>query len=168
MPLSFRPAAGRDAGLIRALAERIWRESYAAMLSVAQIDYMLAWMYDSAKLAAEMEAGVIWELAALDATPIGYLSLTIHDSRMAELNKLYLLPACQGQGLGQAMLSRVQAIGRAHSCTTLRLRVNKTNERALRAYDRAGFHIVDALVADIGGGFVMNDYVLARPIEPAV
>lgn len=166
MPLSFRPAASGDAALIRRLAERIWRDSYAAMLSAAQIDYMLAWMYDPATLAAEMEAGVIWELAAFDATPIGYLSLTIHDRGMAELNKLYLLPLHQGQGLGQAMLGRVQAIGRARRCTTLRLRVNKTNERALRAYRRAGFHIVDALVADIGGGFVMDDYVLARPIEP--
>ena len=135
------------------------------MLPPSQIDYMLAWMYGAEKIAAEMAAGVRWELAEQADTAVGYLSVTLHDAETAELNKLYLLPGLQGRGHGQMMLRRADLIAREHGCGTLRLRVNKTNGRALRAYERAGFAIVDALVADIGGGFVMDDYVLARSLQ---
>jgi len=95
---------------------------------------------------------------------VGYLSLTFHSATLAELNKLYLLPELQGQGLGQEMLVRASRCASGHGCAELRLRVNKQNKRALRSYDRAGFRIVDSLVADIGGGYVMDDYLLAKAL----
>jgi ribosomal protein S18 acetylase RimI-like enzyme len=135
------------------------------MISGEQIDYMLAWMYSAEKIAAELSSGVRWFLADLGEEPIGYLSLTVHSPEWAELNKLYLLREHQGRSFGQAMLAHALATAAAAGCCELRLRVNKANTRALRAYERAGFRIVDALVAEIGGGFVMDDYVLTRRIE---
>ena len=44
------------------------------------------------------------------------------------------------------------------------LRVNKRNERAQEAYKAAGFAKERALVTDIGGGFVMDDFVFRRPL----
>jgi len=164
-PLTFRLATAADIPTLRDLADRIWRACYPGMISLEQIEYMLGWMYSAEKIAAELAAGVHWEIAALDETPAGYLSLTFHSPELAELNKLYLLPAMQGRGLGQEMLARALAIARERGCTDLRLRVNKGNARALRTYEGAGFRIVDSLVADIGGGFVMDDLVLARAIH---
>jgi RimJ/RimL family protein N-acetyltransferase len=46
--------------------------------------------------------------------------------------------------------------------TTLILNVNKQNLRAIRAYERNGFFVREAVVVDIGGGFVMDDYVMAK------
>ena len=40
------------------------------------------------------------------------------------------------------------------------LTVNRRNERAIGAYRRAGFREVRAQVTDIGGGYVMDDYVM--------
>ncbi len=162
MPLAFRPASAADIPLLRDLAERIWRTCYPGMISLAQIDYMLAWMYSAEKIANELAAGVHWEIALLDAHPVGFLSLAFHDATLAELNKLYLLPEHHGHGIGQGMLARALGCAAARGCTELRLRVNKRNERALRSYERAGFHIIDSMTADIGGGFVMDDYVLSR------
>ena len=163
VPLTFRPATAADIPLLRDLASRIWRTCYPGVITVEQIDYMLAWMYSAEKIAEELTTGVLWEIALLDDTPAGYLSLTF-GTASAELHKLYLLPALHGQGLGQAMLARALAQTAAHGNTELRLRVNKGNARALRSYARAGFRIVDSVVVEIGGGFVMDDYLLVRPL----
>ncbi len=162
--MTFRPAVAADIPLLRALSDRIWRISYPGMIRLEQIEYMLAWMYSAEKIAEEIAVGVHWEIAALNETPVGYLSVTFHSLPLAELNKLYLLPEQQGRGLGQIMLARALAHAGSQGATEMRLRVNKRNARALRSYDRAGFHIVEALTADIGGGFVMDDYVLSRAI----
>jgi len=164
MSLHFRPAAAADIPLLRDLAARIWRACYVEMIGLAQIEYMLGWMYSAEKLAAELRSGVLWEIAEIDSAPVGFLALTFHTAELAELNKLYLLPEHHGRGCGQQMLAHAIATSRARGATELRLRVNKANTRAVRAYDRAGFRIVDSLVADIGGGFVMDDYVLARAL----
>jgi len=165
MPLAFRPASAADIPLLRSLADRIWRASYPAMITLDQIEYMLDWMYSAEKIAEELAHGVHWEIALLEDDPAGFLSLTYHSAILAELNKLYLLPELQGRGLGQAMLARAGQCAVARGCTELRLRVNKRNLRALRSYDRAGFRIVDNVVADIGGGYVMDDYILSRPLS---
>jgi ribosomal protein S18 acetylase RimI-like enzyme len=164
MTLAFRPATTDDIPTLRDLASRIWHASYPGMITGEQIDYMLGWMYSAEKLADELAAGVRWDIALLDDIPSGYLSLTFHSALLAELNKLYLLRELQGRGLGQEMLAYAIATAARRGCEELRLRVNKRNERALRSYDRAGFRIVDSLTADIGGGFVMDDYVLSRAI----
>ena len=53
---------------------------------------------------------------------------------------------------------------RAAGARTLMLNVNKHNTQAIRAYEKHGFAIRDAVVVDIGGGFVMDDYVMAKRI----
>jgi RimJ/RimL family protein N-acetyltransferase len=44
------------------------------------------------------------------------------------------------------------------------LSVNKRNTKAITAYKRNGFAIVESVVTDIGGGFVMDDYVMAKEL----
>ena len=162
--LAFRRAAPGDIAAIRTLADRIWRASYATLLSPGQIEHMLAWMYGPDTIAAELASGVVWEVALREDEPVGYLSVVHGPGIEAELKKLYLDADFQGRGFGQSMLKRAGEIAQASGCTTLRLRVNKGNARALRAYERAGFQVIDTVVEDIGRGFVMDDFVLARPV----
>jgi RimJ/RimL family protein N-acetyltransferase len=42
--------------------------------------------------------------------------------------------------------------------------VNKRNEPAIAAYLKAGFRIEKEAVFDIGGGFVMDDFLMVRPV----
>jgi ribosomal protein S18 acetylase RimI-like enzyme len=42
------------------------------------------------------------------------------------------------------------------------LTVNKRNTRAIAAYRRNGFTVLEAVVADIGGGFVMDDFLMSK------
>jgi RimJ/RimL family protein N-acetyltransferase len=43
--------------------------------------------------------------------------------------------------------------------------VNKRNQKAIRAYERAGFTIAESMTSEIGGGFVMDDYRMTAPCK---
>jgi ribosomal protein S18 acetylase RimI-like enzyme len=157
--ISIRPAGTRDIPLLRALADRIWHASYPGMISMEQIRHMLDWMYSPERISEEMGRGVQWAIVEA-AAPIGYLAHELDAAGAVHLHKLYLERALQGLGIGQLMLRHVIEQARASGATHVELRVNKGNARALAAYARAGFRIERSLVADIGGGFVMDDHVL--------
>lgn len=174
MPSLARPAASlaissaseAEIPALRALAERIWRESYATMLTPGQIDYMLAWMYAPETMAREMREGVIWEAALSDGEIIGFHSCTFEaETRRLKLNKLYLLPEQQGLGFGQQLLDRVHALATQRGASHVWLQVNKNNARAIRAYERAGYTVERSAVFDIGGGYVMDDFIMTRAIS---
>ena len=53
---------------------------------------------------------------------------------------------------------------RSRQCPRLRLQVNRGNTQAIRAYRKYGFHVAESRVFDIGGGFVMDDHVMEKPL----
>jgi len=163
---AIRPAGVAEIPTLRALAERIWRASYAILLSPEQIDYMLDRMYAPETIEREMAGGVIWEIAWLDDEIIGFHSCTYESgtSRL-KLNKLYLLPERQGHGFGQRLLDRVHSLAASLGARKVWLQVNKQNTRAIQAYKRAGYIVEREAVFDIGGGFVMDDFIMTRAIS---
>ena len=62
------------------------------------------------------------------------------------------------------MLARVLANAAAGGAREVHLRVNKANRRAIAAYERAGFRLDRPDVRDIGGGFVMDDFIYVRSL----
>jgi len=42
------------------------------------------------------------------------------------------------------------------------------NRKAIGAYLKHGFHVADAVVKDIGGGYVMDDYIMVKPVAEGV
>ena len=162
--LTFHAAQERDIPALRSLADQIWREAYAEMISPEQIAYMLGWMYAAETIRRELAESVVWEIVRLDGTDAGYLSVAFSADGIAKLNKLYLLPAYHGEGRGQTMLAHIFAMATERGAREVRLQVNKDNVRARRAYLRFGFVQIEEAVFDIGGGYVMDDYIMARPV----
>ena len=157
--ISFLPAAPADIPTLRRLADEIWHAHYPAIISVAQIDYMLARMYAADVIEKEIGEGTCWELIALDGEAVGFLSYS-HETSAAllKLHKLYVQVDRHGLGLGRAGLRRVMEVGAASGAREVSLYVNKNNTKAIRAYRRAGFTIAESVVNHFGGGFVMDDY----------
>jgi ribosomal protein S18 acetylase RimI-like enzyme len=165
MALTFRPCGPEDLETVRRLADRIWQACYPGIIPPEQIRYMLEWMYAPHKLAAELARGVTYELALLAGEPVGYLAHELQaGGAILHLNKLYLVPELHGRGHGQAMLCRVLAAARTGAAREIELRVNRGNSRAVRAYERAGFRVAESVCQDIGAGFVMDDFVMRRPV----
>lgn len=157
-----------DLPRVRDLAARIWPVSYAGMISPGQIKYMLDGMYSLERLRRDVRSGVVFEWPIREGVPIGYLATSRDtsppDGPVLFLHKLYLLPEVQGLGLGGRLLDHVMQSAATSGCRSVRLRVNKANARALACYRSRGFVIERSVVDDIGGGFVMDDHVLVRPV----
>ena len=156
-------------GKVRDLAHRIWPAVYPGMISEDQITYMLKEMYDPAVLRDDVVTrGVHYALITLGSEDIGYLGWQIMPSdRSVFLHKLYVLPERHGLGIGAAALRWLENEARSQHANVIRLRVNRHNSRAIRAYLREGFVFESDVCSDIGGGFVMDDHVLAKHLTSA-
>ena len=86
------------------------------------------------------------------------------DGTDCKLDKLYVHPDHQRQGIGAALLRAVQDWARQRQARRLWLQVNRGNAQAIAAYRKYGFRIVESRVFDIGHGFVMDDHVMELPL----
>lgn len=164
--LALRAATTADVPAIQRLAERTWRAHYPAILSTEQIDYMLARGYAPQVLhdfIAGPASGI--EVAEHGAALAGFAAwLLVPEQGEVKLDKLYVDPGQQRQGIGRALIDAVEAHARRIGARAIVLNVNKHNTSAQAAYARAGFGVRAAVVIDIGAGFVMDDYVMARSL----
>lgn len=164
--INVRPADKSELAVIRQLAQFIWPRVYPGIIADAQIRYMLDRFYDLGVMWDEMQRrGVCFALIEVDGNPSGYLSFeALRVEKSAFLHKLYLLPDFHGIGAGALALQWVEQTAARSGLRFLKLRVNKRNEQAIRAYLRHGFHFAGDEVSDIGGGFVMDDYWMEKAI----
>lgn len=160
------PATEDDLPTVAALADTIWRQHYPGIISDAQIDYMLGEMYAPEALREFVDArhrGL--DLLTVDGTPAGFAAYYVTaEAGVMKLDKLYVLQAYHGSGYGRLLIDHVARRARALGCETLTLNVNKYNARAIRAYEKSGFSVQDAVKADIGNGFVMDDFIMVKPL----
>jgi|AGTN01.2.fsa_nt_gi Acetyltransferase (GNAT) family. len=166
-PIVISAASGpEDVQIIEALAREIWTPHYTPIIGAAQIGYMLENFQSRAAIAADMQKGYIYSLAYLNGAPCGYSALRF-DPDALFLSKLYVREAFRGKGIARAMVLAAEAAAREHGKACLRLTCNKRNTGSLAAYDRLGFARTADVVTDIGGGFVMDDYVMEKRLADA-
>ncbi len=163
----LQPVRPADVESIAALARVIWQDAYAAIISQGQIDYMLGQRYNAPRLLEELEKpGYWWDQALVDGERAGFAACYLTGAPgELKLDKLYVLPQRQRGGIGGALIGGVLAHGREAGCDTLILAVNKGNARAIAAYEKHGFAVRESVRVDIGGGFVMDDFIMARSIS---
>ena len=78
------------------------------------------------------------------------------------LHKLYVLPAFQRQGLGRLLFHTATAYAKSEAGGRCRIELNVNRQnKALDFYRREGMHIARTGDFPIGGGFYMNDYIMA-------
>jgi ribosomal protein S18 acetylase RimI-like enzyme len=162
----IRPLETQDIECVSALAREIWRAHYPGIISVEQIEYMLAQRYDPAIIRAELaQGGKWWDVLVCSGDIVSFASCFPADEPGAmKFDKLYVHPRCQRRGYGSMLIEHVCARTARHGLRRLMLAVNRNNRNAIAAYRKHGFEIREAIVKDIGGGFVMDDYIMVREI----
>lgn len=155
-----------DVEAVAALAREIWHAHYPGIISVTQIEYMLAQRYDPRVIRAELaQPDVWWYKLVLEQRMVAYAALQLEVGGVAmKIDKLYVHPRAQRRGCGERLIAQAAAVARAQGCRELVLAVNRNNALAIAAYCKHGFTVRDAVVKDIGGGFVMDDYIMAKAI----
>ena len=143
------------------LTKKIWPVAYGAILSKAQLDYMINRFYNESALSQLMDKGHVFYLAQDENENfVGFLSFEINSApHKTKIHKIYVLPETQGTGLGRQFFELVKHKAIENNQKAIFLNVNKYNN-ALHFYTKLGFSIVSDEVIDIGEGYVMDDYVM--------
>ena len=164
--ISIAAARVDDLATVARLAGVIWRRHYPGIITHEQIDYMLARGYSDAALRRFLdEPGAGLAVARIGDAIAGFAAWCRAEApATTKLDKLYVLPERHGHGVGRRLLSHVEDAARGDGAQTLVLNVNKRNAASIAFYRRCGFAVREAVVVDIGEGFVMDDYVMAKPL----
>ncbi|MDE6550102.1 MAG: GNAT family N-acetyltransferase [Clostridia bacterium] len=143
---------------LKKMATQISREHFEPITGVAQVDYMMDKFLSVDVVLREIEQdNYVFEFVLADGERAGYLA-AVNEGKRTFLSKLYLYKKFRGKGVASAMLARVKEI--AKGSDSIYLTVNKGNIDTVAIYKNWGFVIEDSAVTDIGGGFVMDDYIM--------
>ena len=161
--LSIRSASVADCELIHQLASEAFPATYREILTPEQIDYMMSWMYSLPSLERQMRAeGHRYYIAYADGVPVGYVSIQQEGIDLFHLQKIYVLPAWQGRGVGGHLFRHAVAQVPTLHPAPCRMELNVNRQNPARAfYEHQGMRIVRQGDFEIGGGYEMNDYIMA-------
>jgi len=144
------------------IAKLIWSEYFPGIITPEQVDYMVE-KYQSADAIAKQISndGYMYFMVLGNEEILGYLALKA-DGNQLLLSKLYLKKEFRGRGYFNKMLSFAEKIAKEKGLNSLYLAVNKHNDNAIAVYLKKGFAIKKEQTADIGNGFVMDDYIMEK------
>lgn len=150
---------------IAQLADIIWREYYTPILGDDQVTYMLTHLQSEANITQSIADRTaeyfIVEVGLIDS---GYVAIEWHEDALF-LSKLYLLKEMRGQGHASMILQQLMEMAKNRHRRAIELTVNKYNDAAIAFYEKTGFERIDAVVSDIGGGYVMDDFIYRLSID---
>lgn len=143
------------------LADEIWSEHYTPIIGKEQVDYMIG-KYQSAKaINQQIKEGMDYTLFSSDTIYCGYCAVNYdYEPGIGFLSKIYVHKNFRRKGIGKKAVNCIIEEGRNLNLKSIRLTVNKYNEKSIRAYEKIGFKNIKSIVTDIGHGFVMDDYLM--------
>lgn len=176
-----------DIASLARLAHDIWFEYWPALIGEDQTRYMVERFQSAEAIAADIaEQGYEYYFVVDEAgKTVGYVGIaperfasrpddpraSAHGQAITALfperlfiSKIYLLAEERGKHYASQVLAWLTDRARELGLSGMYLTVNKDNELGIRAYKGNGFEVIEAVEADIGEGFVMDDYIMARAV----
>jgi RimJ/RimL family protein N-acetyltransferase len=151
--------------MVEKLAYEIWNEYFTPIIGKTQVDYMLEKFQSIKVITGQIEQqGYQYYLLKTDDGFIGYTGVQPKENELF-LSKLYIRSSQRGKGYGRKVVQFLEGMAREKGLNRITLTVNKNNLDTIKAYEKFGFENLGPVVQDIGGGFVMDDYRMAKTIE---
>lgn len=148
--VTIRPANSSDAASLAAIAERTFREAFAADNSEEDIN-----LHCAQKFGAEIQSGEISDpqlttlLAEVAGELVGFAQLRLAHSaacvkcdQPAELYRIYVSSEWHGRGVARELMRAVLATGARAGSDCIWLGVWERNLKAIAFYRKCGFRIV--------------------------
>ena len=145
-------------------ASDVFIDYYNDLIGNKQATYM-ANLFLSAKAIEELiESGAIFKLVMENNEPIGFTEYKLENDKVF-LSKLYVRKDYRHKGVGKIMLEDCIKYAKENNANSIYLTVNKGNTNSINVYDHVGFKQIDAVVNDIGNGYVMDDYIMELNVK---
>lgn len=141
-----------------------WPDTYGAILSAVQIEYMLEKFYNLPVLEKSVKKGYLYYVFFENDLPLGFMAVQ-PDAVPGSLkvHKLYILPNHQGKKIGSGLFTQAETIARNHGMKRIYLNVNRFNN-AVSFYHAMGMRISGEEDIDIGNGYLMEDFVMEKDL----
>ena len=143
------------------LAVTIWNEHYVPIIGQEQVNYMVSTFQSPGAIENQIknehyEYYILYHLSK----PSGYFAIKQSGEDLF-LSKLYVLKEKRGTGLGKEGFRFISRKAKGSGLRRITLTVNINNINSIKAYQKLGFKNDGPVVADIGNGFVMDDFKMS-------
>lgn len=158
--LALYRCTDKDVNRIIALAKSIWIPAFKEILSPDRLDYLFRFMYSPEKLSEHIQdKHQEFYFLLNEGKEVGYSHIVFNPNYM-KLEKIYVHPAHQGRGCGLYLLQQMRDKSTRNQRLPIQLQVNRGNTKAVEFYLKFGFSIIGSEDFDVGGGHVMDDYIM--------
>ncbi|MFW2439500.1 MAG: GNAT family N-acetyltransferase [Arenicellales bacterium] len=155
-----------EIAVVERLAQEIWPQHFTSIIGASQVEYMLEEFQSAEAILSQISSGWKYYLVMVDNEMVGYAGLVPDfDAKRLMLSKIYVKKSARGKGVGKSILDFVERKCKLEGLSTLWLTVNRLNNGPISWYEDHGFVTIDEVKKDIGGGFIMDDYVMEKKIK---
>lgn len=162
--LEITPVSKEKASLLASVAKPIWEEHFTPIIGKEQVKYMLGKFQSAEALSEQIDKGFSYYFFIYGSEIAGYTGIK-KDGQSLFLSKIYIKKEYRGKKISKAGIEFMKKICLREGLNCIWLTVNRHNEMAIAAYKAMGFKNQRTQVTDIGGGFVMDDYVMELKIQ---
>ena len=145
-------------------ASEIVREHFTPLIGEAQNEYMIARFQSESALKEQFAKGYRYYWITEEGAHAGFLAYVLRENDLY-LSKFYTAPSFRGRHLSRGMLDFVIQEALKERRPVIRLNVNKDNRGPVNVYRHLGFAVAKFETNDIGGGWVMDDYVMEYHLD---
>ncbi len=165
MSVEIRTISSKEeAEQVAALAKEVWTEHYESIIGLDQVNYMIEKFQSGPCIYRDLsEKGYIYYVAEEGDRMVGYCAVHPEEGKTF-LSKIYVLKSHRRQGIARRFVELVCGKAKERGDAFVYLTVNKENVGSIAAYEAMDFYKEKSICTDIGGGYVMDDYVMQRDL----
>ncbi len=144
---------------LAAMADEVWHEFFPRIITMGQIDYMVEKFQSRGAMEKQIDDGYSYYFIMDDGRKVGYTGIQPKDGKLF-LSKLYIMKPYRKKGYAGKAFVFLADFCRENGLKSIWLTVNRHNDDAVGVYKKKGFTVIREQKADIGNGYVMDDYVM--------
>lgn len=146
------------------LAEEVWHEHYDSIIGKEQVNYMIEKFQSEDAMKDQMQnSGYLYYQLKNYGGHVGYFAIQKNSDALF-LSKIYIAKKYRGRDYSRRALDYMEQLCREWKLNKIWLTVNRHNENSIKVYEKLGFERTGSKVADIGCGYVMDDYIMEKKL----
>ncbi|MCR4634556.1 MAG: GNAT family N-acetyltransferase [Erysipelotrichaceae bacterium] len=157
--MELLPVTAQRIAQTSAFASEVFIDYYTPLIGKDQARYMADLFLSEKAIEKLIDEGAVFATVTDHNEIIGFCEYKKEESRLF-LSKFYVRKDHRHRGVGSFMWEEIKNYAKANGLSSIYLTVNKGNTPSYEIYQHLGFKVIDAVVNDIGQGYVMDDYIM--------